>query len=138
MYTTVFIIKVLTWNSVHFFFTTSNFSLLIISLFRPRTPPPPPPIPLRPIPPPLKKNLHRSTFKPRQSYDSNQQVLVILTEQYLLRYEQCDKNSTRDFKRIHGWVPKYDGEYRFMSIGERYRSLEQTDNTTHFYLPDLT
>lgn len=125
MYTTVFIIKVLTWNSVHFFFTTSNFSLLVISLFRPR-------------PPPLQKNLHRSSFKPRQSNDSNQQVLVILTEQYLLRYEQCDKNSTRDFKRIHGWVPKYDGEYRFMSIRERYRSLEQTDNTTHFYLPDLT
>lgn len=127
MYTTVFISKVLIWNSVHFFFTTSNFSLLIISLFRPRTPPPP-----------LQKNLHRFTFKPRQSYDSNQQVLVILTEQYLLRYEHCDKNSTRDFKRIHGWVPKYDGEYRFMSIRERYRSLEQTDNTTHFYLPDLT
>lgn len=125
MYTTVFISKVLIWNSVHFFFTTSNFFLCSLLLFFDPEPP-------------LQKNLHRSTFKPRQSYDSNQQVLVILTEQYLLRYEQCDKNSTRDFKRIHGWVPKCDGEYRFMSIRERYRSLEQTDNTTHFYLPDLT
>lgn len=36
------------------------------------------------------------------------------------------------FKRIHGWVPKSGGEYRFMSIRDRYRSLEQTDNTHIF------